>query len=270
MKILLFISAFTFFLLSCQTGNLEVIADITTELKEVSAVEQVEGSQLFWVIEDAGNDNRIYGLDTNGTIAKSILISNAKNEDWEDLTSDNFGNIYIGDFGDNGRNRKTYTIYKISVNDLDKESANAEKIEFKMPKDSKSMDFESFFSWQDSFYIFSKDDGDFKVLKVKNEAGKQNAEIIGEYNLDGNNNEITSADISPDGKTILLLNNTKLWKLTDFKDEKFFKGKIKAILFNHSSQKEGVCFDNKNNIIMTDENSGMGSNIYELKANPKG
>ena len=42
------------------------------------------------------------------------LFTNALNIDWEDLTSDSIGNIYIGDFGDNKKERKTYVIYKVN------------------------------------------------------------------------------------------------------------------------------------------------------------
>ena len=87
--------------MSCQTGKLEVIGDISDSLKEVSAVETVFNSKLLWVIEDAGNKNVVYGLHENGSISKSITITNCKNNDWEDLTSDTLGNLYIGDFGNN-------------------------------------------------------------------------------------------------------------------------------------------------------------------------
>ncbi len=88
---------------SCQTGNLSVIADLPNSLKETSAVELIGNSNLIWVIEDAGNKNILYGLNTKGKIVKEIKITNAKNTDWEDLASDSLGNIYIGDFGNNSK-----------------------------------------------------------------------------------------------------------------------------------------------------------------------
>lgn len=251
---------------SCQSiGQLKFEADINNALTEVSAVETTRQSDLLWVIEDAGNSNTLFGLNAEGSIIKSIYISNAKNEDWEDLTTDNQGNIYIGDFGNNNEKRKKFQIYKVHHDELDKASATAEIIEFTMPKDEDSKDFEAFFLHKNHFYIFSKEPKTFRVLKVKNEIGTQRAKLHTEHNLNGKDNKITSADISEDGKTIVLLNHDKLWKLSDFKADDFFSGKIEEQNFDHNSQKEGVCFNTKKKVLITDERNGSeGGNIYRF------
>ena len=75
--------------LSCNTGKLDVIAEIDNEIDEASALETVEGSNLLWTIEDAGNKNYLFGLDYKGHVKRKIKITNVKNTDWEDLTADN-------------------------------------------------------------------------------------------------------------------------------------------------------------------------------------
>jgi hypothetical protein len=103
---------------------------------------------------------------------------------------------------------------------------------------------------------------------VKNEIGTQRSKLQAEYNLDGKDNKITSADISDDGKTIVLLNHDKLWTLSDFKADDFFSGHIEEQKFDHNSQKEGVCFDSKNKVLITDERNGSeGGNIYRFNLN---
>jgi len=82
----------------------------------------------------------------------------------------------------------------------------------------------------------------------------------------GKKNKVTSADISEDGKTVILLNHDKLWKLSQFESDDFFSGKIEAHHFNHDSQKEGLCFKNKKDILITDE-SKKNSNIYLFSFN---
>lgn len=251
---------------SCDSkGQLEMKADITNVLEEVSGVELDETSEMYWVIEDSGNKNNLYGLDSKGNILKNIDISNAKNNDWEDLTSDEFGNIYIGDFGNNNEKRKTFKIYKIDKNNLDKTSTKAEIIEFKLPKKQDSKDFEAFFIFNNFFYIFSKETKKFIVLKVPNTEGKHKAQIIADYNFKGKDNKITAADISNDGKIVVLLNHDKLWKLTNFKNDNFFSGSIDVNSFGHNSQKEGICFKSSDKVIITDERKGSeGGNIYEF------
>jgi len=252
-------------LISCQTGELQVVGDISASLKEVSAIEKVKGSDLLWVIEDAGNKNILYGLNTNGGIATSIQISNAKNKDWEDLTTDKLGNLYIGDFGNNSKKRKHFKIYKVDSLISTNSKTTAKTINFKLPAGVKSLDFESFFLWGNTFYIFSKDSKICQLFKVPNQIGNHVAALISEYKFKGKNNKITSADISEDGKTVVLLCHDKIWKLSHFKADDFFSGKIESQNFNHNSQKEGVCFKNNKNLLITEEsNKDINSNIYEF------
>lgn len=258
----------TLLLSACKTGNLNLVASIDSELKEASAIELVKGSDLLWTIEDAGNKNNIYGLDLKGNIIKDIDVDNAKNDDWEDLTSDTMGNIYIGDFGNNSKKRKTFTIYKISNIANETDETNADIIDFKMPKGVKSEDFEAFFLLNNAFYIFSKDNKKNVLLKVPNSIGKHTAELITEFKLDGKDNKVTSAAISPDKKTVVLLNHDKLWELTNFKGDNFFNGDITAHAFKHNSQKEGICFTNNNTVVISDEQkNSTGGNIYTFSLN---
>ncbi|WP_298237768.1 hypothetical protein [uncultured Algibacter sp.] len=258
------LSLFFLIISSCGTRKLHVIADLPSSLKEASAIEKVENSNLLWTIEDSGNKNNIYGLDLKGNIVKDVDISNSSNIDWEDLTSDKQGNLYIGDFGNNSKNRDDFTIYKVS--DLKANKTNAERINFVLPKGVKPKDFESFFLYKDFFYLFSKENKSSMVFKVPNEIGLHKATLLKKFNLEGKNHRITSAAISDNGKTIVLLNHNKLWEITGFKDDNFFKGNIQELKFDHNSQKEGICFKDAKTVYITDEKTkGDGGNLYEFK-----
>ncbi|MCB0438353.1 MAG: T9SS type A sorting domain-containing protein [Mangrovimonas sp.] len=66
---------------------------------------------------DSGNANKLYELDTiSGSITREVIISNATNVDWEDITQDETS-IFIGDIGNNSGNRTNLKIYKISKTD---------------------------------------------------------------------------------------------------------------------------------------------------------
>ncbi|RYZ83321.1 MAG: hypothetical protein EOP04_20195, partial [Proteobacteria bacterium] len=123
MKSISLLSIFGIFL-SC-TGNSQDIPTLTKKikLKEASAIEIAPNSSLSWVIEDSGNKNIVYGLNLEGKIAHEITVSNAKNIDWEDLTSDENGNLYVGDFGNNDNTRKDLCIYKIEASSLKNDTA---------------------------------------------------------------------------------------------------------------------------------------------------
>ena len=259
-------------LFACKTGKLKVIVDIPSYLKEVSAVEMLTGSDLIWVIEDSGNKAKVYAINTEGSVVKILKIKDSKNKDWEDLTSDTMGNIYIGDFGNNAKDRKKFTIYKVSNLTSQEEDSETESITFKLPKSVKSHDFEAFFLLNNTFYIFSKNHEEGVVISVPNIPGKHIANFVTAFNLTGEQNKITSADISDDEKTIVLLNRDKVWKLTNFDGDNFFEGTVESLAFNHDSQKEGICFKDNNTIYITDEYNGIhGGNVYEfgIKKQPR-
>ncbi|MGY0426958.1 MAG: hypothetical protein ACWIPI_09075, partial [Polaribacter sp.] len=82
-----------FLFLSCQNfEQLKILADLPKDLKEVSGTEIVANSDLIWMINDSGNQPKLYGISEKGKIKKEIYIK-AKNYDWEDLTSDEKGTI---------------------------------------------------------------------------------------------------------------------------------------------------------------------------------
>lgn len=258
----------TFLLWSCDTGKLQVVASNPSNLKEISAAETLPDSDLLWVIEDAGNDNHVYGLDKKGNLKKDIIIQNSENIDWEDLTSDKDGNLYIGDFGNNSGKRENFTIYKVNHPENSIKEAKAERIDFKLPKNLKSKNFEAFFVYNDFFYLFSKESKKNVLLKVPNVVGSHAAELVSEFNLKGKNNLITSADISEDGNTVILLNHDKVWKLTKFTSDNFLNGTLETLPFEYSSQMEGACFKTNTKLYITDEyNGNLGSNLYDFDIN---
>lgn len=256
------------FFISCKTGKLNLLADLPSSLKETSAIEKTNNSTMLWVIQDAGNPNHLYGLNIRGDIVKNIAIKNGKNIDWEDLTSDSEGNIYIGDFGNNKGKRTHFTIYKVSNAENATTSLDASLINFTLPDGMSSVDFESFFLYHDFFYIFSKDSKKCELIKVPNKAGNHVANYISKIELKGKHTKVTSVDISEDGKTVVLLNHNKLWKLTGYLNDDFFSGIIEALEFEHDSQKEGIKLVNDNQVLITDEKTkNGGGNIYRFKLN---
>jgi len=263
-------------LISCSDfGKITLISDLSTSLKEVSGNEMLSNSDLIWMINDSGNKPEVFGLNQQGGIEKIIKV-NAKNYDWEDLTSDEKGNLYIGDFGNNNQKRKKLNILKIANQDvLNGDKVEVEKISFEYPKltDKKkvSFDAEGFFYHENYFYIFTKSRqkkklGRTVLFKVPNKKGNHVAEFISEYSFCNSVNcRITAADISIDGKKVVLLSHKSVFVLTNFKIDNFFSGKLKEFPLEHTSQKEGICFKDENTLFITDEYSmSTKGNLYQF------
>ena len=268
------------FNISCQDfGKLKIIADLPSDLNEVSGIEYIKYSNYFWMINDSGNKPKLFAVSEKGKIKEEIEID-AKNHDWEDLTSDEEGNIYIGDFGNNENRRENLRILKVEKNNLSKRKAKVSKIKFtyedqnKFPpkKNQLFFDAEAFFYFKNNFYVFTKSrvkeqPGLTSVYKIPATEGTHIAKKIGEYN---NCNEqdcwITSADISNDCKKVVLLSQSNIIVFSDFTDDNFFKGKLKKIPFTNYSQKESIAFKDINTVLISDEKShNQGGFLYEHK-----
>lgn len=229
---------------------------------------------------DSGNSPKVYGLNQKGTIIKELKID-SKNKDWEDLTSDKNGNLYVGDFGNNENKRKKLSILKIKKEYLQSDSlVPIERISFYYPnqkqfppkKKQQYFDSEAFFHFNDSLYIFTKsrvkgDYGATSVYKIPAIPGNHAAVLIDTFKTcDGSGCWITSADISNDGKKVVLLTPNVVWLFTDFKADHFFKGNVTPFPLDISSQKEGICFKNNTTLYISDEKShNRGGNLYEFK-----
>ena len=259
-------------------GQLELVTKLPKKLDENSGIVSLNGSNV-WFIEDTGNTNTIFNVDLNGNILKKLKVKNAENIDWEDLTKDEKGNVYIGDFGNNNNKRKDLVIYKIPNPEIEKgKKINAQRIHFKYPEQTKFppkkknllFDAEAMFYNNKHLYIITKNrtspfSGKAFLYRVPAKSGNYNAELIGYFTTctDGNTCKITSADISPNGKKIVLLSNGKLWIYNNSGEENFTTEQPKIIDLGIVSQLESVCFiDNTTLLLSDEEDNESGRNLY--------
>lgn len=271
-------------LISCQksTDDLRIVFKLPKNLKEVSGITYDRSTKLIYAVEDRGNSNEIQVLNMNGDLEKSLPIVNATNVDWEDITQDQIGDIYIGDFGNNDNERQDLCIYKVSKSQLSlKEAVSDYKIEFYYPeqtdfppkKSKRFYDVEGFIEFNGAFYLFTKNrsknfDGSCHIYKVDNKPGKQVAKLMGSFITCENYNHcaITSAAISPDGKSVVVLAHDKIIVFQDWQNADLLSARRTTIDLNHFSQKEAVTFLDDSTLLIADErNKKEGGNVYEFK-----
>ena len=268
-------------LLSClDFGKLQLKATLSKNLEEVSGTEVVPNSDFIWMINDSGNKPKIFGLSNDGEILKEITVK-AKNNDWEDLTSDEKGNLYIGDFGNNESRRKNLVILKIKSKDLKEgKKVEVEKIKFYYPEQTKFppkkkklyFDSEAFFYYKNSFYIFTKSRvknkfGITSLYKIPAKKGNHIAQQISSFETCTEHNcKITAATILSNGKKVALLNHQTVFVFTNFDGDNFFSGDLQEYLLQHISQKESIIFKNDTILYIADEKTkSAGGKLYEFK-----
>jgi hypothetical protein len=108
---LLPIAAAAFFLSVHELFRMKTVT-VDPKLREISGIEFDKYKRL-WAINDSGDDPKLYMLNKDGSIAREVTVTNAKNIDWEDMTQNRFGHFFLGDFGNNDNDRRWLTIYKI-------------------------------------------------------------------------------------------------------------------------------------------------------------
>lgn len=260
--------------------DLKTEFSLPKKLKEVSGIALSQDQKIIWAIEDAGNKNVVYGLNRQGELVNDVLVENAENNDWEDITKDTAGNIYIGDFGNNENDRQNLSILKL---DLKNDSQKSTKViqttkfhyegqtEFPPKKSNLLYDCEAFVEKDGSFYLFTKNrskgfDGTFLVFQIPNKEGDFEAKLIGKLKLEGGYSDaaITSAAINSKNE-IVLLTHKNIHVLSGFTANDFNSAKIQKLPLNHNSQKEAVVFvDDKTLLIADEKDKKEGGNVYQF------
>jgi hypothetical protein len=242
----------------------KIVATLPPSLSETSGLCFLNDT-VFVTLNDSGNEPKLFFLKLDGTLIHKVTVSNATNVDWEDITTDGKGTLYVADIGNNKNNRVDLCVYKINAKDiLNKKEVKAEKISFSYPNQSmfppedkdKHFDAEAMAFYNDSLYIFTKCrakpyDGKSFTYALPTEAGTQVAKQRTTLSLKGTSwmqNSVTSAEVL--GDKLYLLTYTKLLIYNIENNKLKFH---KRITFNAYTQKEAVAVSKTGVIYLTDE-----------------
>lgn len=165
----------------------------------------------LWLLNDSNNPADLFRFDpTTGNLLETRRLP-VTNYDWEDLTHDPAGNLYIGDFGNNYNRRRNLRIFRYNP-----DTGALDSIQFQYPDqvffpparvEDWNFNCEAMVFFRDSLHLFSKNSfkGNFYtkhyVLPAK-PGGEHIAELRDSVRL--KNRVITGAAISRDGSTLAL------------------------------------------------------------------
>jgi hypothetical protein len=137
---------------------------LSDQLKEISGLALFQDTLLI-AMNDSGNKPMLYFINFKGKLLHSCKITNAKNNDWEDLTIDHKGFVYIADCGNNENKRRDLMILKVDATTaFSSDSVKAEKLHFTYddqtafpPKEAaRNFDCESIYWDNDSIFMVTK------------------------------------------------------------------------------------------------------------------
>jgi hypothetical protein len=105
---------------------------LSNELNEISGLVYADSGLI--ALNDGGNAPVLFFLNLEGKIVHSCTIANALNTDWESITIDSSGYVYIADCGNNLNKRDQFTIYRVPLNKARKEkTTQAEQCIVRVP-----------------------------------------------------------------------------------------------------------------------------------------
>ena len=232
---------------------------------------------VFWTHNDSGDRPRIFPVTKDGDIIKAnttqqysgVFLENAKNVDWEDITTDDKGNLIIGDCGNNKNKRKNLALYIINE-PLPAQSTTAniiKKITFYypdqqgFPPEKRNFDSEALFWARGKIYLLTKHRSDnfTKLYRLDSvDSLKSNPlTLISRFEI---HDQVTAADASLDGKKLAVLTFSAVWlfEVSDSSDN-YFAGKIWYLPIS-ANQCEAICFDDNSLIIANEQRE-----LFELQ-----
>ncbi len=167
----------------------------------------------LWLLNDSKNPSDLFRFDPIAGKLLEIKRLPVKNFDWEDLTHDPAGNLYIGDFGNNYNKRRNLRIFRYNPS-----TGALDSIQFRYPDQlafppAREADWnfncEAMVFFRDSLHLFSKNSfkGNFYtkhyvVPAIPNSSGEYVAELRDSIRL--KNRVVTGAAISSDGSNFVL------------------------------------------------------------------
>lgn len=256
------------------------LADIVN-ISEASGLDISLGNTSYlWTHMDSQSGEKLFLLNKQtGEWAATYSISSTINIDWEDMAVGEFGGnkfVYIADIGNNLTLRPSLNIYKFSEPLYDAThfrqdvsiNASVQSIQISYPNgekyDSEAMIVDPA---NEFIYIFTKQDGTTRVYVLQGyQAGSNNVMQLGAILPI---NRVTSADVSQDGKRLIIRNSDHIfyWEKSSLEEwyEVFNEAPLRLPYNGQEPQGEALCWDGLNYFTLSEEAAGITPALYRYE-----
>ena len=237
-----------------------------TEVGTMSGVPESSGLALtgeagsFYTHGDDGTQPILYKISTTGKTLAQLDIP-VKSHDWESITRDTNGHVYIGDVGNNNNSRQDLVIYRLNPGNVQQ----VQEIHLKYPdqkdfppaKEERNFDCEATLWHAGKVYLFTKDraqEQTSKVYAVPDQPGTYTAQQITRLAIPG---QVTDAALSPDGRRLVLLARQEMFVLEGNSFEEILKATPRQISLKGAGQTEGAVFTDNNTLYISNEQGAL-------------
>ena len=215
---------------------------------------------VLWTHNDKGNDPVIYAMNREGVPLAEYHVS-ATHDDWEDIATDNDGNLYVGNIGNNNADRAWLEVHRLPEPDpvatgADRAARVRPDRTWRLRFPGAPFDCEALFVHGAYGYVVSKhhDGAPAGVYRFPLDSGDDlTLEMIAELPTRG---PVTAADLSADGSTLAVLTYGRLYTFAVGGDVAGAAAPVEMIEMP-GGKIEGVCLTN-DGVVVTAE----GRDVY--------
>ncbi len=160
---------------------------------------------VLWTHNDSNSGPMLFAVEEDGTLIRSYEVPGAINRDWEDISLDSDGILYIFDNSSRNDPQGRNVVYIFPEPDPRSEERirSPRRIFLQYPEGEGPFDCEAMFVWRGSIYLVTKPwDGSLPRIYMGSDlrnGGRM--KYVGQIRV---NAMVTGGDISADGKRIVL------------------------------------------------------------------
>lgn len=230
------------------------------DVPESSGLALAGEPNTFYTHGDEGARPILFKVNATGRTLQELEIP-VEGDDWESITRDTQGNLYIGDVGNNNNNRRDLVIYRLNPANV----RQVQEIKLKYPdqqefppaKSEQNFDCEATLWHEGQVYLFTKDRGQgqtSKVYAVPDQPGSYTARLITRLAIPG---EVTDAALSPNGRRLVLLARQEMFVLEGNSFAELLKATPQRISLKGTGQTEGAVFTNDQTLFISSEQGAL-------------
>ncbi len=190
------------------------------ELRECSGIVKSRAqADTFWTHNDSGGGANLFAIQKNGSLIGQFPTP-FTNIDWEDIATDNSGNLFIGDFGNFANTRRDLAIHRIAEPKIDRNDSNSDSETFPFeypdqvdfPPKRRLYDCEALFWANGRLFLLTKSLGEVATRLYRFDTLRPDhinkPTLVGSFDIGP---RVTAADASPTGDSIAILTTRSVW-----------------------------------------------------------
>ena len=210
---------------------------------------------ILYSHNDSGGENAVYVLNVKGFVPAKIILEGVKNRDWEDIAvgidpRDKRSYVFVGEIGDNAARHSSVFIYRFAEPAFTDTLIKVDQIAvIEVVYEDGPRDAEALFAdpRTGDLYIISKREAEVGVYQIpypQSFISVNTARKVATLPYSW----VTAADISPNGKYILVKTYTNIYRYKRGRRKSVSTAlgrKFKALPYQIEPQGEAVAWDHK-------------------------